>query len=448
MLFDYLIQNGTLLYPEKSSKASIGIRGGKISVLPSNRKASAKEFIEASGYYLLPGLVDTHTHPVYMDDLEVTARSAAFGGVTTLIHYITVKPGQGLPEVLEAAIARGEKTSVLDFALHAALCDTASQAGDIPWAVKRGISSFKMFTAYKKLAMMTDDYGLSLAMDKIGSHGGMASVHAENGPVIDYLEERVKRQHKDLKKYFLATSPSLLDREAIFRVLCIGKIFSCPVYIPHVSSREGLEALAAARELGIPFYSETCPHYLVFTWEELKKLGPLGKIRPPLKNKEDRQALWQALNSGLIHTIASDHAPKNKKKNDDFSLSPYGAPGTETILPLLWELGVNKKRISANKLVELSSENPAKIFGLFPRKGRLQNGSDADLVLFNPKRQWVIRHENQHSNAPYTLYQGIQCTGRVEKVFAGGKLIVDGERYLGESGRGRFLKTRAGYNRI
>jgi dihydropyrimidinase len=289
--------------------------------------------------------------------------------------------------------------------------------------------------------MRTGDYALAAAMDVIGAHGGMACIHAENGPVIDYLEERVRSGGKSMFSHFLSTSPSLLDKEAIFRVLCIGKILNCPVYLPHISSQHALEALELARRQGTRFYAETCPHYLVFTWEQLQKQGPLGKVRPPVKHNQDRQALWQALNSPLIHTIGSDHAPKNKHKTDEFDTSPYGAPGIETILPLLWDKGVHKNRLTPNRLVELTAENPARIFGLFPRKGRLQAGGDADLVLFNPQKNWVIRHGNQHSNAPYTLYEGLKCRGKVEKVFAGGKLVVDGDTYLGQPGRGRFLKT-------
>ncbi len=442
MIFDYVLQNGKLLYPEKTKTASLGIKDGKITVLSSAKGKQAKEYINAEGCYILPGLVDAHTHPVYTDDLEHIACTAAFGGITTMIHYISIKTGQKPLPVLKTAITKGEKTSALDFALHAALCDVEGQASQIPEAIRLGISSFKMFTAYKKQNMMTDDYALAKAMDIIASHKGIASIHAENGLVIDYLEEKVRSSHKNMCTHFLNTSPSLLDREAIFRVLSIAALFNCPVYIPHVSSEKALEAFKISYSGGIKVYNETCPHYLVFTWKELQKQGPLGKIRPPVKNPEDREALWNAIGSGLIHTIGSDHAPKAKKITDDFDSSPYGAPGIETILPLLWEMGVNKKKISPNKIVELTSENPAKIFGLNPAKGRLENGADADLVLFNPNRKWTISKKNQHSNARYTLYEGMECTGKVEKVFTRGKLIVDNDTYLGEPGWGRFLKTR------
>jgi dihydropyrimidinase len=442
MIYDYLIQNGSLVYPEKTVKADVGIKDTKLHIFAERKKVRAERIIDASECFILPGLIDAHIHPVYVDDLEQVARTAAFGGVTAMLHYITVKPGRSMTEVLTAAREQGEKTSALDFGFHAALCDTLNQLRDIPAAVKMGVSSFKMFTAYKKLNMLTDDYALSAAMDVIGAHGGMASVHAENGPVIDYLEEKARSSGKNMHRHFLQTSPSLLDKEAIFRVLCIGKIMDCPVFLPHISSQHALEALELGLREGARFYAETCPHYLVFTWKELQRQGPLGKIRPPVKDDRDRQALWQAVESRFIHTIGSDHAPKNKHKTDDFDASPYGAPGTETILPLLWDKGVNKNRLTPNRLVELTAENPARIFGLFPRKGRLSTGADADLVVFNPRTTWVISRGNQHSRAPYTLYEGLTCNGRVEKVFAGGQLVVDGDVYLGQPGRGRFLKTR------
>jgi dihydropyrimidinase len=444
MIFDYVLQNGTLLYPEKTKKGSLGVKNEKLFLLSSVKGIQAKEIIDASGCYILPGLIDAHTHPVYTDDLEYIACTAAFGGVTTMIHYITVKAGHNPAQVLKTAIHDGEKKSSLDFAIHAALCDTLSQAEEIPRIMKLGISSFKMFTAYKKQNMMTDDYALAKAMDMIAALNGMASIHAENGMVIDYLEEKLRSSRKDMCTHFLDTSPSLLDREAFFRVMSIATLFNCPLYLPHVSSKKALEALKIFRSEGIRFFAETCPHYLVFTWQELQQQGPLGKIRPPVKNQEDREALWNEIGSGLIHTIGSDHAPKVKKREYDFDASPYGAPGVETILPLLWELGVNGKKISPNKIVELAAENPAKIFGLYPAKGRLETGADADLVVFNPNHRWIISQQNQHSNAGYTLYEGMECNGKVDKVFSRGKLIVDNDRYLGKAGWGKFLKTYIG----
>jgi dihydropyrimidinase len=441
MVFDYLLENGTLIFPEKTEKASLGIKNGKLTVLSSKKGIRATEIIDAGGCYLLPGLIDVHTHPVYTDDLKHIAHTAVYGGVTTMIHYITVKADHKPLSVLKTAIREGEEKSSLDFAIHAALCDTLTQADEIPRIMKLGISSFKMFTAYKKQNMMTDDYALAKAMDIIAAHKGMASIHAENGMVIDYLEDKVRASRKDMCAHFLDTSPSLLDREAFFRVLSFAALFNCPLYLPHVSSGKALEALEIARAQGIPYFAETCPHYLAFTWQDLKHQGPLGKIRPPVKNQEDREALWNAIASGLIHTIGSDHAPKAKKRTDDFDSSPYGAPGIETILPLLWELGVNGKRTSPNKIAELTAENPAKIFGLYPAKGRLQTGADADLVLFDPNQRWTISQKNQHSHAGYTLYEGMECTGKVEKVFSRGKLVVDNGRYLGKAGEGKFLKT-------
>lgn len=442
MIYSYLIKNGKVVYPEKTVTAHIAIENGKIKTVTKEKNITAKNVIDASGFYVLPGLIDPHIHPVYLDDLSRISVSAAFGGCTTMIHYVPAQPGQSLMHVLKDFISRAKVDSALDFALHGALFDTRNQAAEIPEAINLGVSSFKMFTAYQKLGWMTDDYALALAMDTIAKHGGIASVHAENGLVIDYLEDRLRALKKDMGSFFLDTSPSILDREAILRTLSIGKITACPVYLPHISSQMGLMALKIAKNEGICFYSETCPHYLTFCWDELKNKGPLGKLRPPIKTAKDREELWKAVAKGVIDTIGSDHAPKNKQQGADFFEAPYGAPGVETILPVMWELGVNKNRITVNQLVALISENTAKIFGLFPQKGRLEPGADADIVIFDPLQKWKISHNNQHSNAPYTLYEGQECQGKVIKVFAKGRIIVDCEDYYGSPGQGRFLKTK------
>jgi dihydropyrimidinase len=441
MPYRYLIENGLLLYPEKTEKMSVGIEGETIRLLPPNGAYEAETRIDATGCYLMPGLIDPHTHPVYVDDLGQTALSAACGGVTTLLHYASLKPGDDPLAVIGRMKDEGERTSCVDFSLHASFFDTKNQLELIPALAERGIRSFKMFTAYEKLGWMTDDNALIRAFDRIADALGIACVHDENGRAIDYLEDKHRPVTAD---NFLATSPSLLDKEAIFRTLCLAKLTGCPLYLPHISSKKALEALELGKEEGVKFYSETCPHYLAFSWDALKPRGPLGKVRPPVKNEEDREALWRAVEDSVIDCIGSDHAPKAKQPADDFEAAPYGAPGVETILPALWQLGVNASRLTPFDLVRLCAENPAKIFGLFPKKGRLDEGADADLVVFDPTERWTVAHANQHSRAPYTLYEGFACRGKIQKVFSRGRLLVDGDRFIEPSDRGQFLELKPG----
>jgi dihydropyrimidinase len=439
MAYSYLIENGLILYPEKTEKLNIGIEGDVIRLLPSAQATEAAVRIDATGCYILPGLIDPHVHPLYVDDLGRVSYSATFGGVTTMLHYASIKPGEQPLEVILKMKEEGERVSHVDFGLHASFFDTNNQLSAIPNLAARGVRSFKMFTAYEKLGWMTDDHALIRAFDLIAAHSGMACVHAENGRAIDYLEDKHKPMTAD---NILDSSPALLDKEAIFRTICFARLTGCPLYLPHLSSRKGLEALALGREEGASFYSETCPHYLAFDWDTLKTRGPLGKLRPPVKSAEDREALWRAIEDVHIDTIGSDHAPKAKQPTDDFEAAPYGAPGVETILPSLWELGVNANRITPFDIVRLCCENPARIFGLFPRKGRLDDGADADIVIFDPTQKWRIEHAHQHSKAPYTLFEGMSCRGRIQKVFSRGRLLVDGEKFISPAAPGKFLETK------
>lgn len=443
-VFDCVVRNGLLVYPEKIIRANIGIFKGLIRSIDPEESMEAKMDLDAQGCYVFPGLIDPHLHPVYLDDLGAISRTAAYGGITTLVHYAYAKPGQSLLEVLRQYQKEGEEKSCLDFALHGGLFETLKQSEEIPRAVGLGVTSFKMFMAYAKLGWMTDDYAMSKAMDIIARRGAMACVHAETGLAIDYIQDRMLKEKANFTLRFQETSPDIAEAEGIFRAVSIGRLMGCPVYIPHISSREGVEVIRFLKQRSFRVFAETCPHYLGLTWSELKARGPLGKIGPSVKTREDQDALWKAVQEGLIDTIGSDHAPKDKKVKDDFFKAPYGAPGVETMLPMLWHNGVNSGRITPSQLVRMMAENPAKILGLYPQKGRLERGSDGDLVIFDPSERWTVSVSNQHSNTPYTLYEGKEILGRVVRVVAGGKLVVDRESFQGQAGAGRFLPTRAG----
>ncbi len=441
--YDILIRKGMVVTGSGIRKADVGIRDEKIVAVRKGLPAgAAARVIDASGKYVMPGVIDVHVHPVYEDDMGGLSYTAAFGGTTTLIHYAYAKPGMKLIDTIKTYQEEGLQKSYLDFGIHGALFDAPSQIEEIPKAFELGVTSFKMFMTYAKLKWMTDDYHLTAAMDLIAQCGGLAMVHAENGLVTDYLEDRSLRKGEDQKKVFLKTRPDLLEAEAICRALTIARITRCPLYVVHLSTERGAMTLERAREEGQRVYVETCPQYLTMTDATLQRLGPLAKIGPPLRTEKDRLSLWKAIEKGLIDVVASDHAPKAKRIEDSFFEAPYGSPQSETMLTVTYDEGVNKKKIKLNRLVQLLSENPARIFGIYPRKGTIQKGSDADLVIFDPDATFTIRYENQHSRAPYTLYEGRRCKGKPILVMQRGKLLIENGEMKGKPGEGKFLSTK------
>ena len=441
MKYQYIIKGGMVVGSGGINRADLGIVDGKIARLASSLKSDdAGVVLDGTGKYILPGLFDVHVHPVYVDTIEDCSVLGAFGGITTMIHYAYAKPGTGLVETVRRLIEEGKETSHTDFAIHGAMFDAKNQITEIPACFNMGVSTFKMFMTYAKMGWMTDDYHLAKAMDVISQVGGLAMVHGEDGLVIDYLEDKYKDRPE--KEIFLKVKPGVLEADAVFRAISVAKVMTCPLYIVHVSSREALEPIRWARDKGQTLYTETCPQYLCLSDKDLQEKGPLAKIGPPLRTYEDNEALWEALKTGLIDVIASDHAPKHKKSGDDFSAAPIGSPSSETILPVTYQRGVNEGRVDLNTLIKALSEMPAKIFGLYPQKGVLQVGSDADLVIFDPKERQTIRQVTQHSNAPYSLYEGFECHGSPNIVMQRGEILVEDGVLKSRRGRGRFLPTK------
>ena len=439
-IYDHLIKNGLVVGPRFIKRLDVAVLGGKVAKTASGISPNrAKNVVDATGKYVLPGLIDVHVHPVYVDTIENCSVLGAFGGITTLIHYAYARPGMKLAETVKKFIDEGKKTSYTDFAIHGAMFDAENQIKEIPQCFKMGVTSFKMFMTYAKLKWMTDDYQLARAMDVIAQLGGLAMVHAEDGLSIDYLEDRYRDQPQ--KEVFLRVRPGILEADASFRAICLAEVMNCPLYIVHVSARQALDPIRRAREAGRVVYTETCPQYLCLSDKDLQEKGPLAKIGPPLRTVQDNEALWQALKTGLIDVIASDHAPKDKKIDDDFFDAPFGSPSCETMFTVTYQRGVNEGRLDLCTLVRALSETPARIFGLFPRKGVLQKGSDADLVVFDPSRKQRITRRAQHSNASYTLYEGFECLGTPTMVMQRGEMVVEGEELRGKSGKGNFLPT-------
>ncbi len=441
--FDILITDGLVVAQDSITRADVGVRGEKIVFVgDANQTAqAATRVIDAQGSYIFPGLIDAHVHPIYTDDKYVTSVGAAFGGVTTLIHYAYVKPGEKIIPTCEAFREDGLQKSILDFGIHAGLFDVEHQIGDVPATFALGITSFKVFMTYAKLKWMTDDYWMAALMDVVAHERGLVNVHCENGVVTDYLEDKFNRLGLDSKKMFTAMRPALLEAEATNRAISIAQVMGCAVYIVHNSAAENLEPLRRAKQNGWRVVGETCPQFLTLTDETTQTLAAQAKIGPPLRYTHDNAAMWQGLREGSITTIGSDHAPKAKNIDDNFFDAAFGSPQIETMLPMCYHVGVNGGNITLPQLIAAMSETPAKTYGLYPRKGAIQVGSDADLVIFNPHKTWTITNANQHSLAGFTMYEGKTVTGAVELTMQRGRVLVEQGELRAEKGVGQFLKT-------
>jgi dihydropyrimidinase len=441
--FDTIIRGGTLATAAGLSRVDLGIRGEQVAeIAPSIDAARGTRVIDATGKLVLPGAVDVHTHPVYLDDLGGITVTAAHGGVTTMIHYAYARPGVKLMDAIQRFRDDGQSKGVLDFALHGGLFDVEHQLDEVPAAFRAGVTSYKVFMTYAKLKWMTDDYWMTALMDVVAHERGMVAVHAENGLATDYLEDKYLREKRSPMETFTAMRPDLLEAEALNRAMSIAQVMGCPLYVPHNSAAACLEPLRRAQQWGWRVYGETCPQYLTLTHEDTTlKVGPLAKIGPPLRTATDRDALWQGLADGTLVTVGSDHAPKPKKVTDDFFDAAYGSPQIETMLTVMYDEGVNRGRISLPRLVDVMAETPARLFGLYPRKGTLAIGSDADLVIFDPTLRHTITGASQHSHCDYTLYEGREVTGKPVLTMQRGMVIVEDGKLLARPGSACFLRT-------
>jgi dihydropyrimidinase len=460
-----LIKGGRIVTAVDDYTADILIRDGRIEAIAREIPAIT-ETHDAAGMMVLPGGVDVHTHMEFplgpaetCDNFETGTRSAAFGGTTTIIDFALQQKGETPKKTLDRRLAIAAPKSCVDFSFHIILTDvTPETLAELPDVIERdGISSFKMFMAYPGV-LMVDDAGIFRAMRKVGSHGGMINVHAENGGVIQVLIEEALAQGNTSPKYHALTRPSIMEGEASHRAIRLAELAELPVYLVHLSAKEALDAVVEARDRGIPAFAETCPHYLFLTIEEYDRPGFESAkyvMTPPLRDHTCQHALWRGLKFDDLQIVSTDHCPfcfnespygLNRSKQlgrDNFEKIPNGAPGVELRIPLLFDGGVGGGKISLNRFVQLTATAPAKMFGLFPRKGTIAVGSDADLVIFDPNRSHILSASTHHSNADYSLYEGRQVTGKVEKVFLRGDLIVDGDRWLGRPSGGQFQRRSA-----
>jgi dihydropyrimidinase len=460
---EVLIRGGRIVTAVDDYQADILVRDGRIDTIARDLSNVEVETHDATGMLVLPGGVDVHTHMEFQlgaaltcDTFETGTKSAAFGGTTTIIDFALQQQGEHPKQSLDRRLAVAEPQACVDFGFHIILTDVTSEVlAALPDLINQdGVSSFKMFMAYPGV-LMVEDADIFRSMRVVGTHGGMINLHAENGGVIQVLIEEALAQGNTSPKYHALTRPALMEAEASHRAIRLAELAELPVYLVHLSAKEALDAVVEARDRGIPAFAETCPHYLFLTEEEYDRPGfDAAKfvMTPPLRNHECQHALWRGLRFDDLQVVSTDHCPfcfserpfglaRSKQLGlDNFEQIPNGAPGVEFRIPLLFDGGVGANRITLNRFVQLTATAPAKMFGLFPRKGTIAVGSDADLVLFDPHKSHRLSASTHHSNVDYSLFEGRQVTGKVEKVFLRGQLIVDGDRWLGEPGMGRYQR--------
>lgn len=453
-----VITNGKIVSSNGIKEEDIRIEGKKIVEIGLNIARETDQVIDAKGSYVMPGGIDVHTHfdadagGIVADSFATGTKAALMGGTTTIVDFAEQVKGGSLTTALEEWNKMTKDQCFTDFGYHMTVCDwnedTAREMEDM---VGEGISSFKMFFAYEDLQV--DDTVIYEALKKSKELGTLISFHCENGSIIDKLREEAVKDGKIEPVYHAKTRPPSMEREAISRLLTIAEILDTPVYIVHLSSKEGFDEIQRARQRGQKVYVETCPHYLLLNIDyyvprgEDKFEGAKYVLSPPLRDIGSTEVLWEAIKNDQIEVIATDHCAFHYKGQkdlgiDDFTKIPNGGPGVENRVKLMYTYGVRENKFNMEKLVEILSENPSKIFGMYPEKGAIQEGSHADIIIFNPDYKSTIKAENQVQNVDYNLYEGFTQYGKFEYIFLRGQLVVRDEKLVKPDPTGRYVKRR------
>ncbi|OLC51585.1 MAG: dihydropyrimidinase [Acidobacteria bacterium 13_1_40CM_65_14] len=453
-----LIKGGTIVTAVDQYKGDVLIEDEKIALIGTAIDVQADKTIDATGQYVLPGGIDVHTHldmpfggTTSADDFETGTTAAAFGGTTSIVDFAIQYRGQTLHHAMETWAKKAEGKAVIDYGFHMIITELNDQVeGEMDALVRQGITSFKLFMAYPGIFML-DDGSIFKALLRTGKNGGTICMHAENGGVIDVLVQRALAEGKTAPKYHALTRPARAEAEATHRAIAMSEIADVPIYIVHLSAAEALEMVTEARDRGLPAFAETCPQYLFLSYDNYEEPGFDGAkyvMSPPLREKAKQRELWRGLAFNDLQCISTDHCPFCMKEQkalgrNDFSKIPNGAPGIETRMSLVYDGGVREGRISLNRFVELTSTSPAKIFGLFPRKGTIAPGSDADIVVFDPNRTITLSAKTLHMRVDYNPYEGRQVTGAADTVVSRGRLVIENGKFVGRAGSGAFLKRAA-----
>lgn len=457
-----VIKNGKIVTPEKTFEGDIKIENGIIQSIGRSLVQTGDEVVDAAGAFILPGAIDTHTHfdldtgtTVTADDFESGTKAAIAGGTTTILDFATQNKGETLMEALNNWHAKADDKAYCDYGFHMAITDwNSSTAEDMQTMVKKGVTSFKMYMAYRG-TLQVDDTAIYEALMRSRELGTIIGFHCENGDIIASLIKDAKAKNKTSPYYHYKTRPESLEREAISRLATIAEVTKARVYVVHLSTKSGLIEVRRARNRGVNILLETCPQYLLldsslYGGEDGEDFEAAKYVMsPPLREKEDNTALWDGIKYGDIDFIGTDHCSFNYRGQkdigkEDFSKIPNGAPGVEHRLYLMYTYGVCKGRISINRMTELLSANAAKTFGLYPKKGIIKEGSDADLVIFNPDSETKITYKNQMQNVDYTPYEGFSIKGAIEGVFLRGTEVFRAGKLTVNSPVGVFQKRTTG----
>ena len=454
-----LIRNGTVVTARDTTAADILIEGETIrEVRPAIPQQAAEKIIDAAGMYVIPGGIDAHTHldmpfggTTSSDDFETGTRAAAFGGTTTIVDFAIQPRGTRMRDALDIWWKKAERRATIDFGLHMIVTDLAG-AGleDMDDMVREGVASFKLFMAYPNV-LMVDDATIFKALAQTAKNGALICMHAENGSVIDVIIARALAEGKTAPVYHALTRPPRAEAEAVHRAIALAEIAGAPVYIVHLSSEDALNQVREARDRGVPAFAETCPQYLLLSIEELERPNFEGAkyvFTPPLRPKEHLPKLWDGLKHDHLQVVSTDHCPfcfadQKILGKDDFTKIPNGGPGIENRLQLIYHHGVNAGKFSLNRFVELTSTTPARLFGMYPKKGEIAPGSDADLVIWDPNAAYTISAATHHMRVDYSMFEGYQVRGNARTVLSRGEVIVDAGQFLGKAGRGNYLKRAA-----
>jgi dihydropyrimidinase len=449
-----LIRNGRVVTAVDDYKADVLIDGETVSIIGARLDVEADRVIDAAGKLVIPGGIDPHTHMELpfggtqaSDDFRTGTIAAAFGGTTTIIDFAVQYKGEALRQGLDNWHAKAEGKAAIDYGFHLIVTDLEDErVPELYKAMDEGVSSFKLFMAYPGV-FLADDATIFRAMSAAGQRGGLICMHAENGIVINEIIKRALAEGRTAPKYHALTRPTRAEAEGVHRAIAIAEMAESPVYIVHLSCADALSQVREARDRGLPAFAETCPQYLFLSIDDYGEgfEGAKYVMTPPLREKWNQQELWKGLKTDDLQVISTDHCPfcmKEQKElgRDDFSKIPNGAPGVENRMALIYNGGVVEQRVSLNRFVELTSTAAAKMFGIFPKKGTIAVGSDADIVIFDPDKEQTFSVKTQHMNCDYSAYEGKTVKGVVETVLSRGRVVVEGGEFKGKAGDGQFLK--------
>jgi dihydropyrimidinase len=451
-----LIKGGRIVTAADDYVGDVLVDDERISLIGESLDVAADRVIDASGRYVLPGAVDPHTHldmpfggTVTIDDFESGQTAAAFGGTTTHVDFCIQGRGQTFGEALEGWHAKREGKQLIDCGFHIAVTDLdeGGSLEELATLPEQGITSYKLFMAYKGVLQVSDE-ALFKTMEVAGETGALVMVHAENGDAIDVLVKQALADGHTEPRWHALTRPPELEGEATHRAIQLARIAGAPLYVVHVTCKEAVDAIDRARRAGWRVWGETCTQYFFVDLSHISRPGFEGAkyvFSPPVRDPSNHEVLWNAVRSDVLSAISTDHCAftfgeQKALGRDDFSKIPNGAPGLEERLKMIHHFGVNERRITLNRMVELVATNPARLFGLYPRKGTIAVGSDADVVIFDPEKRTTLSAASQHSRSDYNLYEGTEVQGDVETVLLRGNVLVENGELVAKPGIGRFVK--------